>query len=282
MTKEQVLDIHRTNKPKELLLIGGEPMILGPDYYYWLLENDVNFSMQTNLTLYTKDWDKVFSHLNFSGLSVSGDKFNSIDEFIDVFKQVRNLVPITPVVLILMTGENKEQILEKCNMWIDTAVVHDFILKINYIIPTGKTLTAIDKIPKMSLVYDIYELLLTKWKDTGFHAINPFSDLMQALISDESRVCPYIPDCLHSDGVKCIEVDGQTYDCPALGDIRVKREDLTLEYNDKCAMCDLYSLCKSCVNRSWTLTKLPDSDYCGAFKKFFATLSSFKGELLLC
>lgn len=90
----KLTNIYRFNIPAEeksplnfvkLCWHGGEPMLMGKDFYYQVYDSltkkypgiNISFSMQTNLLLYNSSWKDIFSDLFHKCISSSYDFFSS-------------------------------------------------------------------------------------------------------------------------------------------------------------------------------------------------------------
>lgn len=270
--EKDLIELYRRHNPSDMLLIGGEPMILSPDYYLNLLESGLRFSMQSNLTLYTKEWDEVLTHKNFTGISVSGDKFSSDQEFFDKYNDLRDLMTDPPMVLIVLDGDYQES-LEKAKRWTTYAFACDFPLRINYLAPMGRALENKNRLLKISKAYDIYTALIDSWVNSGFKILQPHTYILEFLTKHNQSICPFISNCISSHSIVDVEVDLSEYSCPALGDLRLGKRDILVDISDKCLYCDFYEVCRGCYIRNWEVDIEKDADYCHSAKKFFKRLT---------
>ncbi|MCX7999118.1 MAG: 4Fe-4S cluster-binding domain-containing protein, partial [Leptospiraceae bacterium] len=95
-----------------IIFHGGEPMLMGIKFYEWVLENwfhpRVTYSIQTNLTLYSPEWDYIFRHLFNSKVGSSFDLSRRLDgsfvKFYQVWKQALSMVQRENSVGLRITG----------------------------------------------------------------------------------------------------------------------------------------------------------------------------------
>lgn len=274
LTENQVIELYKQYKPNEMLLIGGEPLLLPPSYYLTILNNNCKLSIQSNLTLYNDEWNKVFLHKNFTGLSVSGDK-EDINLFFEKYQKVCNVTNTNPGILILFS-DNFEKSKEKLWEWLNIAYACDLPVKFNIIQPIGKAEKYKDSILKISEGFKLYSLILDEWESTGFIDIQPFTDLMTYICGNEKSICPFCINCSKNESIISIETDLTTTYCPELGDLRRSIDELDLRIPSECFCCDFYQLCRGCYMRTWAVNVENDINYCQEAKRFFGKLYDLK------
>lgn len=272
ISEKDLVELYQKHNPSDMLLIGGEPMILSPNYYLNLLESGLKFSMQSNLTLYSKEWDEVLTHPNFTGISVSGDKFASDSEFFDKYNTLRRIMVYPPMVLIVLDGNYRES-LKKAKKWTKYAFEQDFPLRINYLAPVGRALENKRRLLKISQAYDIYQTLIDDWVKSDFKMLQPLTYIMEFLTRHHMSVCPFICSCISSNSIVDVEIDLSEYPCPALGDLKKQKQEVLVETSAKCLCCDFYDVCRGCYVRSWEVAIEKDGRYCASAKKLFKRLS---------
>ena len=263
MTWRQVRNIYfREGKPV-MLIIGGEPMMLGKNYYLKLLNSGVKFSMQSNLILYDKTWNEVFQHENFMGLSVSGDKM-PLSEFLDKFERLRNSTKLNPMVLIIAFSE------KVVFDWYKVAKSRDFSIKFNYLMPLGRL-----KNKKMSVseYFSIMGKLVDVWDVK--QKVEPLSSLYNG-----DKICPYLNCLIENVDIWSIETNGRKFFCGALGSLKMTKEEVldNVKIPDKCWLCEYFGICRGCVIRNMMI----DSDYCRSAREFFGKIYAKKESNILC
>ena len=274
--EKDILRLWEKHKPREVLLIGGEPMILGRDYYLNLLESGVKFSMQTNLTLYDESWNDVISHENFTGISVSGDK-ESEKKFFERYNSLRRVLSYSPPVLIVLDGDYYYS-LSKAKRWLSLAILEGFPLRVNYLQPLGRARKIVDKLPKVSEGFDVFFELIDMWKSYDYPELQPHSSIMEYIVYKKRSVCPFISFCCLSKSIVCVEVDLKEYPCPALGDLKMDKRDVFVDLDEKCLCCDFYELCRGCYIRNWEVFIEEDTRYCSSASRFFRKMESLKED----
>lgn len=269
MSNDDVISLYRKYDPGEMLLIGGEPLFLTPEYYMKILDSGCKFSIQSNLTLYNNEWDKVFTHKNFTGLSVSGDKFKDFDEFYKVYSKVSEVI-YNPPVLILLT-DDYERSYNKAFFWIEKSQKYSIPIKINIIKPVGRAKKHVDKLLRISEGYNIYSHVLDEIDDLDL--ISPFNDIIHSLKNGGISICPFCTgNCLKNKSIITIEPNMNEYHCPVLGDLKEGYyNDISYSTNE-CLYCEYFKLCQSCLERRWTVNYEKDLNYCKEAKNMWRKL----------
>ena len=282
MTVKQVEELCQRYANCENLIIGGEPMTLAPAYYLQLLNAGIEFSMQSNLTLYSPEWDAVLKHPGFRGLSVSGDKFEKYSQFQETYEWVCWVVGYKPPVLIIMDGNEKESRF-KALFWAEAARQGCFPVKVNYLLPTGQARGKEGQILRVSQAFKIYAELFDRWAAVGgSYEIMPLTEIARA-VAGEGHTCPFIEDCVRKDVMLDIEPDGSIWPCPVLGDLKATKAEIQPGLPTKCYTCDHFGMCRGCTVRNW-MVRLQDDDeaYCAAATKLFVRIKEYVNGMVCC
>jgi hypothetical protein len=252
MNKNSVIDIYENEKPDNMLIIGGEPMTMGIQYYLDILNAGVRFSMQSNFTLYTKEWNTVFTHPNFDGLSVSGDKMPE-SEFLEKLKLLRDTTILDPLVLIVALDY------KMVRHWYNLSVKHNFAVKFNYLVPVGKMK---DKKIDVKPYYELMTDLMDDWDPS--HRIEPMYSLVH-----EDAVCPHINCVTKTPDIYSFEPDGEKFFCCVLSSLRIDKEQLPdgKMVSMSCLSCEHFNQCRGCVVRNHMVAH--DHEYCTVMTAFF-------------
>lgn len=283
---KDIIKLYDKYNPYDVLLIGGEPLLLPPEYYMEILDGGCKFGISTNFTLYNSNrekWNKVFTHPNFLGIGGSCDKCESNEEFLKIYYQLKEAGILAGLILTL---DDKDYTisLNKAMTWLDLAYKHDLSLKINYVVPTGRALDNLSQILKISDVFNIYCELLDEMEKRKFTntMINPFETIIDSMINGNNYVCPYNRHCANYSGILNFEAEDleKSYYCPALGDLGEDNKFIETIIPNKCYLCEYFIICRGCNIRSWTVKVLNDDNYCNAAKRFFIKLDSLKEQFI--
>jgi hypothetical protein len=208
--------------------------------------------MQTNFTLYTEEWNQVFTHPNFDGLSVSGDKMPA-DEFLKKLKLLRGTTKLDPLVLVVATDS------ETVFYWYYLAVKHNFALKFNYLMPLGKLK---GKYLDVKQYYKLMNEFMETWDPQ--YRVEPMYSLMH-----EEEVCPYINCVTETPDIYSYEPDGEKFFCCALSSLRITKDQMPdgRVVPMSCLTCDAFTVCRGCIVRNNMVAG--DAGYCNVMKSFF-------------
>ena len=282
MPVEKVKEIAKKYNNHSAIIIGGEPMTLPPSYYLDILNSGVEFSMQSNMTMYGPEWNEVLTHKNFTGLSVSGDKFTEFHVFKGMYNQIASVVGYKPPVLVVMDGPFVSS-RAKALSWAYLAYENEFPVKINYLLPTGFAKGQENKLLKISEAFSIYNDVFDYWKEKKMmFEVQPLQDIYKYVIGKGGAICPFICDCIRRDAMIDIEPDGSEYPCPPLGDLRKTKKDIRVEIDTHCQICDHFDLCKGCSMRNWIVDYREDTEYCYQATRLFNKIKQLAKEERKC
>jgi len=118
---EKIL-IYASNKkePVNIIFHGGEPMLMGIEYYssiykYFKNTDNINFSLQTNLTLYNPSWDYIIENMFNSRIGTSFDLCRRLNNSFLKFFRIWN--------------KKYKEALNKFDIYIDITVTKQFLEK---------------------------------------------------------------------------------------------------------------------------------------------------------
>jgi len=213
---------------------GGEPMILGTDFYYKCHEYaikskpDIQFSMQSNILLYNKDWKELILKVMNGGVSTSYDpdeKSRTIGgntkKYHEVFfNKLEQLVNDNLSTVVIATfGEETipyaHKMYEFANHYSQNA--KSFGIRLNYRDPEGRMKNkGVMVQPELygQMLIDIYN----RWiKEVPNFKIIPMSQLLSKVLGHEENRCPWTASCARS--FIGLEPNGDVYNCASFSDI---------------------------------------------------------------
>lgn len=212
---------------------GGEPMLLGPDFYLRAFEYknlkrpDVNFSIQSNILLYEREkWFDVFSRVMGGRISTSYDPDQqnrsikgSTQAYTDRFWQkISELADdgFYPLVIGTYTTVTAAWATRMYDRVLAMGE-RGFPLRFNYRYPAGRDsgmgeLISPQRYGKMLI--DLYD----KWiVDVPSFSITPLDQMLRKVIGVESARCPWTKAC--GGRFLGVEPNGDTYNCSEFADI---------------------------------------------------------------
>lgn len=255
---DQIKDVINTIHPSEIVISGGEPLLVGPDYYWELLDiGKCRVSITSNLKdfYFNPDiWVKLFQH-PMIGLTTSfnyGDARrwdpNTVydeEKFIEVYKLFEEKVGKS-IPFIAVIDENNEDTVIKT---VQLAKRLGTSVRINNALKQGRCGKTYPRYKLFKKYIEIVEAGLSDYevycKNKGVSAC-PLN--MQMLCKSSIRTCYVDKDNkLHYYGCSDSydEIPLNYYD-----DINLKPHPcypgINECVNSKCMSCELYSLCNSC------------------------------------
>lgn len=217
---------------------GGEPMLMGPDFYIKCNEyaqeqmkktgRTIFFSMQTNLLGYsTKKWYKVFSEVFHGSISTSFDpdetqrtiKGNT-QTYSRVFKRVmKNVLAdgFRPMV-IGVYSEKTAHFMDKMYDWSKSLGQESFPLRFNYCHPTGRLESEGEAISPITYANELINVYNRWLKDAPNFTITPLDQMFKKVIGmDGEGHCPWTKKC----GGRFLEIEpnGDVYNCSEFADL---------------------------------------------------------------
>lgn len=216
-----------------LIWHGGEPMLMGPDFYWkaWeyarSVKPEIVFSMQTNILGYdSRRWKDVFTDVMQTRISTSFDP----DEQFRVYKGSTSLYTrifydrlekmIEDNIIPKVIGTYSEETAHLSEMMYDKAASYGdkaFNLRFNYRYPAGR-----DSGKGELITPDTYGKMITKlynrWiQELPSFTITPLDEMLKKTIGLEAKRCPWTRECGgHFFG---IEPNGDVYNCSEFADL---------------------------------------------------------------
>lgn len=217
---------------------GGEPMLMGPDFYLKCHEyvqekikqegRVVYFSMQSNLLGYsTQKWYKVFAEVFQGSISTSFDpdetqrtiKGNA-KTYSRVFKRVlKNILDdgFRPMV-IGVYSEETAHFMEKMYDWSCSLGEQAFPLRFNYCHPTGRLEHDGEAISPITYADNLIKMYDRWLEDAPGFTITPLDQMFKKVIGmDGEGHCPWTKKC----GGRFLEIEpnGEVYNCSEFADL---------------------------------------------------------------
>ncbi|WP_205961139.1 hypothetical protein [Psychromonas sp. SP041] len=213
---------------------GGEPMLLGPDFYVKTaayaksIKPNLKFALQSNLLLYTTNkWKKVFEDVFGGEISTSYDpdaqnrtiKGSTEAYTRQFYKKMENVQRdgFRPLVIGTYTEETAHYAL-KMYETSKARGEQSFSLRYNYRYPAGRVKDAgpaIDPVTYGNMLNELYNKWMT---DLPNFLITPLDQMFLKCFDTTTSFCPWTNSC----GGKFISIDpnGDIYNCGEFGDLK--------------------------------------------------------------
>ncbi len=216
---------------------GGEPMLLGPDFYVKCDEyakelektsgKKIIFSMQSNLLSYQKHkWEDVFKNVFNGCLSTSFDpdeKGRTVKGNADVYnklfkKKLELLLDDGFYPLVIGTfSEETAHLMHKMYDWSLSYEDKGFDLRFNYCHPSGRFEGVGEAIKPKTYAKNLIELYDRWIKDVPVFQITPLNQMFKKVIDiDGEGHCPWTKKC--GGWFVEIEPNGDLYNCSEFAD----------------------------------------------------------------
>lgn len=216
---------------------GGEPMMLGPEFYRKAYEYaksklpSVNFAIQTNLLLYKSSiWKDVFRDVMGGCISTSHDPDEvnrtingSTEKYNTVFRKKLDEVisdDFMPLVIGTYTSDTihlahdvYDDSMSRGDRWYD--------FRVNYRYPIGRALDNGPAITPKEYGQTLIELFDRWCDDAPSFNITPLDQMLKLVAGIGARRCPWTRSC----GGKFlgIEPNGDVYNCADIADLKDPR-----------------------------------------------------------
>lgn len=251
-----------------IIVNGGDPLMVKPDYYWQIIEfldycdMQTTISFTTNLWAFYKKpemWEEVFKHWRV-GVTTSfnyGDtrritetRVFTEEEFWKVSDMFLDRIGYRPDFISVITEENADSAIDNVRL----AKKMDVECKLNYAMASGEQ----SKPFQLSKIYEmyiqIYEEGLMPWEFNTKQMVHR--------LSGGATVCPQSLDC--DSHIRCVQPDGDYYSCGSFGDDRDKPINFVQEViegkfftplNDDanlasmhggCFTCPMFKICNGC------------------------------------
>lgn len=271
----QILDINavfdflkRFPNTSTLIINGGDPLMIKPQYYWDIIQfldnNDMatTISFTTNLWPFFKNpekWTALLSHprcgvttsFNFGETRrITKDRVYTVEDFWQVSDLFLERVGYRPDFISVITDENEDTAIDNVLL----AREMDVECKLNYGMASGD-LSESYQLSKIYNIYlDVYHRGLSRWEYN--------TKQMMKRISTGATTCPQSRNC--DGGIRALNPDGQYFSCGSFADDRDKpinffkevklgqfftplSDDMDLHVlKQECYSCPMFSICNGC------------------------------------
>ena len=278
--------LERFPETKTIIVNGGDPLMMEPNYYWKIIEwldnkgYDTSLALTTNLWPFYKKpklWVDLFNNdrvgittsFQYGGGRLKGDYSEFTEEdFWKCSDAMLEYCGYRPDFISVITEENVHNAVKNVKLAkhmsenkIPQGVLHNFWreektgveCKLNYAMASGE-----QKNP--FLLSDIYKIYVDIWR-MGLAPWEFNTKQMMTTIKTENTTCPLSRKC--DEGIRCLQPDGDYYSCGAFGDDKDKPIDFEREMQGEvfrplqdslelttmkrgCYGCPMFSICNGC------------------------------------
>lgn len=254
-----------------IIVNGGDPLMMSPEYYKKILEFIEQQNKQTTLSFTTNLWDfyknpdkwtPIFKH-PLVGVTTSfqygterklkdGTIFTE-ELFCKVIALFKKHVGYTPMFISVLTENNEDYVIKTVKL----AQKLNTICKINPAVKSGRTL-------KCYPLWKAYKVYLNIIKE-GLEKYEFNSNILKDVLNGRRTVCPFSRNCWKT--IRAISPNGILHSCGSYNDDYLynlatgKKTYALYKYNEKellldhkslkteCFSCDLFILCNGCFKQ---------------------------------
>lgn len=280
-----------------IIVNGGDPLMLKPDYYWDILklleERDMKETIvgfTTNLWDFYKrpdKWTELFRHPQFSVCTsfnygdsrrISKNRVFTEADFLAISDLFLERVGYRPDFISVIDEHNRDTAIDNVRLAKRLGVE----CKLNLAMVSGR-----QKEP--FLISDVHELYLEIY-DEGLMPWEYNTKQMVNALNSYHTTCPIARDC--DTGIRNIHPNGEYYSCGSFGDDRkfpidfdkemesdtiatpLSREITMRSMHDGCFGCELFALCNGCRKT------IRDTQQAGLVEKHCNTMTALKPRLL--
>ena len=298
--------LERYPETTNIIINGGDPLMLRPDYYWQILDHleekgmdHVTLSLTSNLWPFYKNqkkWAPLFQHpkvevctsFQYGGGRLKGDLTEfSEEDFWKVSDAMLETTGKRPEFISVVTYENVDRATKNVALAKEMGVV----CKLNYAMSSGvqtidpRTGHTMGHLGKPFVLADIYEIYCDLW-DMGLEEYEHNTRQMSVrLRQDEHTTCPQNRRC--DESIRTLQPSGDYYSCGSFGDDRayaidfeqeMAGEKITVLQNEPelqslkhaCYACPMFQICNGCRK---TIKDLKDNNLVERHCKKMKTLA---------
>ncbi len=293
--------LDRFPETNTIIVNGGDPLMMSPEYYYDILGEVEKRRMSTVLSLTTnlwafyrapEKWTPLFRHplvdvatsFNYGTTRrITKDKVFTEEVFWDVSNLFLERVGYRPDFISVITDENLATALANVLL----AKKMDVECKLNYAYASGAQAKSLLKGKIYRVYLDIIDQGLAPWEYNAKQLLK--------MRERTPTTCPLRRDC--DETIRCLQPEGDYYSCGAFGDDRlypISFQEEVLERGEKqtplagrselhflkeeCLSCPLFAICNGCKK---TITDLKRNDvveaHCAEMKANLPRLLEYVG-----
>ena len=294
--------LKRFPETNTIIVNGGDPLMVDPDYYWAILnfieKNNLptNLSFTTNLWAFFRSpekWQDIFRHPQV-GVATSfnyGETRRITREKVfteDIFWEISNLflerIGYRPDFISVITEENKDSAIQN----VELAKRMNVECKLNYALASGKQSRPFLKASIYKIYLEIIDRGLHPWEYNSKQLLNKSKSL--------STTCPLNRSC--DSNIRCLQPDGDYYSCGAFGDdkeypisfeaemsnadkfLPLSSQLELISLKNECLSCPLFNICNGCKKtiKDYKRHNLVE-EHCSSMQKLLPRLQELLGGI---
>lgn len=276
-------------QPDDIIVTGGDPLLVDPDFYEKLLSinSTITVSFTTNLWDFYKNpkkWQKLFLNprvgvgtsfqYGTSRLKPDGTPYTEND-FIEVVSRFRSFVGYVPSFISVISDENKGVALKH----LELAKCLNTTCKLNSMLPFGKSIDYFSRADLLELYVKIIDMGLDQYEDNlktrslgycPFNTCKECAKLNRSLrIIDNKPKYSFCEELLYSENISTDNIE-------MLDDMFYEKQKKHIP--TKCYCCKAFSLCHGCLLHNVVLNRtqsVNNIEYCLKMKNIVMKLPKY-------
>lgn len=288
----------KKERVSNIILNGGDPLLVSVDYYWDLLDfittnnMDTRISFTTNLLEFKKnpiEWSTLFCHplvdvcTSFqygSGRKLATGEVYTEEMFVEIYNLFKRLVDKDLPFIAVVTEENEKY----CMDTVKLAQRLETVCRLNGCLKSGRAVGMFPYYKMLSIYLDIIEAGLGDYENNCWI-------IQKVWKHHQTDECPYNTNCRET--LACISPNGTIHSCPSIAD-DIFMKDIHpgfLEENSaarlpfdmsvlkaECPMCPMTCFCNSCYKRIQDIKDTSVSVHCKKMKALQARCVKVMGE----
>lgn len=275
------LFLKRFPDTNHVIVNGGDPLVMSPEYYLEIIDYIKNNNLKTKLSLITNLWDYYLNPLKWekvfsTDIVVVGTSFQfgdsrkinkkqvfTEDIFLRIISKFKNDFGYTPGFIAVVSEDNKEYSIKT----VELAKNLEVECKLNYAFSSGRESVCFPIGEMYNIYLDIYEKNL---QDYEYNT----KQMLKRLRGEETTTCPQNRKC--DEGIRNLQPiseSGYQYSsCGAFGDdqeyainfeeemkgdfFKPLQQAMELQYlKEECLICPNFNICNGCYKTVRDLKK---------------------------
>jgi len=293
--------LKRFPKTQTIIVNGGDPLMVTPDYYWKLIKYLDDHDLETSISFTTNLWDfyirpdkwiELFRHPRMGIATsfhygetrrISKDRVFKEEDFWNISNLFLEKIGYRPDFISVISDENEKDAIRN----VELAKQMGVECKLNYAMASGD-----EKNPYLlSKIYKIYLDIIDK--DLADWEFN--TKQLKRRLYQGATACPQNRNC--DSTIRCLQPEGDYYSCGAFGDDKEFPIDFEAEMNsdkierplsknieiaslkEECFSCPMFQICNGCKKTVKDLKKANlIENHCVGMKKLSSKIVSINEQ----
>lgn len=254
LSVEQIEQVFKSNTINNLIVNGGDPLLMPPSFYYDLKKMVDKYNPACSISLTTNLWDwyknpdkwtPVIKECNLgictsfqygSGRIMPNGKPLDVKTFLNIFNRFKDTFNYPLEFISVLTDENEQFALDNVLLARDLKT----FCKLNGAFQSGRQGYLYDRTKLFQIYLHLFETGLYKYERNCLNLINFFKK--------QNTICPLSNQkCFKT--ISCLSASGNQTNCPALEDDDILDSTKYKFFKKECLACDYFQICNGCMKQ---------------------------------